>query len=656
MDFMDSDSSENEDHEMGLAETQTETAGDKNYKKVLNNEDDLDKFHSPINTPDLAFKKSGRTRRSPVIVGSAARSDSKKRKLESSFENNINDTDELNIGKQDEVLANKVKAIMKSVNELKRLVDENPRTKSEIKTEVEKLGGYLKAVTEENLFSHFKRNSERKDEEQVQEAKEEVTHFPENIKYEEYKDMERKRWKEEHFTCTEIKAVNQKDLENSKNLMLILGQKDVGKQLVRRIVEKKTHNSDSLGRIQLMPGKPIVFKSKSCVITSNEIESTEEESKLCVLHMNYEDEDLGTPKEEELFNALKITSEMLTSGNGGESFQVNVATLCSIAIPSLRKLIESIFRYTKIKVYILTRATSSFADVTKKNSEFQSSKTGTTNTMKKNTNKVINIILQDEEKNKYKEIIKKMKEEINTEDVGVQVKYIQQTKSGNARIVFEEKTSHSQEDFKSKINECIGTAGKALEPRTKKKLIVKDLDDTTTIEEIECQIKKILNVHEDKIKRVTELRKTARGNNQIAIIEVEPEEAAILLKEGRIKVGWFLCRIEAHASPARCFNCNSYGHKTFQCKNETNNLCYKCSQDGHRAAECPNQAFCKECNKEGHQSGSMHCNVYRNLMNKEKREQNKRFSKSGMKSGMQSQRTISTSEEDYNRLSSWMVR
>ncbi|KAI5710862.1 hypothetical protein M8J75_012036 [Diaphorina citri] len=611
-------------------------------------------------TPEAAFKKSTTTRRSPIAGGSGVRNSSKKRKMGeliqfSPEDNNYSRNSVLNT-EDDEKITIKVKGIINSINELKRLIEENPNTKKDIKKEVEKLGGYLKAVTEKNIYSYFKKCSE-KTEQIGQEQIQEIESFPDNIEYEQYTEMEKKLWREEKYECTEIKAVNQRELEDSTNLMLIIGQKDIQKQLVKRIVERKTQSRDTLERLQMVSGRPIVFKSRSSVITSNEIDPVEKESRLCLLHLDYEDDEATTVSKEELFHSLKRTSQILDPTDGEEEQRLRVATLCNMEVTILRKLLESIFRYTGIKITILTRATPSFAEtLRRKDTQVYTKAEEKRNVIRKNTNKVINVILQDEDKKNYAEVVKKMKEEINVEEVGVKVKSILQTKKGNARIVFEENSPHSHENFKTKIDACIGSMGKAVEPNTKKKLIIRDLDSTTTDEEVEKGIRTKLNIEEGRDeRRVINLRKTIRGNMQTAIIEVEEEEASVLLREGRIKVGWVLCRIDTYITPTRCYRCLNFGHKVFECRSEASVgvLCYKCNKQGHRAAECQNEAYCQECDKYGHQSGNMACDAYKSLISQERRRLRRRISTASSQSR---ESTTSREERNENVYHQWQTK
>lgn len=56
-------------------------------------------------------------------------------------------------------VANKTRAMLKCIKELSRLIMEHPNTKLEIKAEIVKLEGCVKAMTEENIFDFFQKDS-----------------------------------------------------------------------------------------------------------------------------------------------------------------------------------------------------------------------------------------------------------------------------------------------------------------------------------------------------------------------------------------------------------------------------------------------------------------------------------------------------------------
>lgn len=222
----------------------------------------------------------------------------------------------------------------------------------------------------------------------------------------------------------------------------------------------------------------------------------------------------------------------------------------------------------------------------------------------------------------YAEVIKKMKNEINIDELGIQVKSIVKTKNGNAKIITEENSSESLKKFKQKINDWLGDKGKAVGDSNKSSAIIKDIDITTTREEVEQAIRSILSSDSSSSElKVSNLKLNARGNTQSATVEASRDEIRKLVDLGRINVGgWQTCRLEEFVVPTRCYKCNLYGHRGFECTNEEfdRNKCFKCNQHGHQAAGCTNEAFCQACNKVGHRHGSMMCEIFKKLVLEER--------------------------------------
>lgn len=218
-------------------------------------------------------------------------------------------------------------------------------------------------------------------------------------------------------------------------------------------------------------------------------------------------------------------------------------------------------------------------------------------------------------KESYNNVLKKMLKEINTEEVGVDVKQILKTNDGNAKIILEEKKKGSLKTMETKMNECLGEMGNAVTVGAGRKTIfIRNIDSSAVEEDVVEAIENVLCQKDKDIK--IRLKSNYRGTNQTATAEMDLKDAMIILKAGHLKIGWLYCNVEEYINPPRCFNCLQFGHKSFQCARTTEEkgLCFRCNERGHTASSCVNEAFCRDCHTIGHQAGNMRCRNFKELV------------------------------------------
>lgn len=88
-----------------------------------------------------------------------------------------------------------------------------------------------------------------------------------------------------------------------------------------------------------------------------------------------------------------------------------------------------------------------------------------------------------------------------------------------------------------------------------------------------------------------------------------------VVKEGRIKIGWTVARVELLAKrPLQCYKCWEFGHVRFSCNAEVERKgsCYNCGAQGHTVGTCSSEKpRCVICEKRGfstnHRIGSRFC-------------------------------------------------
>lgn len=223
----------------------------------------------------------------------------------------------------------------------------------------------------------------------------------------------------------------------------------------------------------------------------------------------------------------------------------------------------------------------------------------------------------------YAQVLRSIKEKVQPEEAGAEIKSIRQTKDGQVLLELGRKTENP-EQFGAVLTSILGDMAsvRCLIPRTS--VEIRDLDCLTDKEDVEQALKR--DIAEIGEMRVTITPPDAR-EQRLAIVQLGEKAAAALLKQGRIKIGWVFCRIRQRVVVPRCFRCLDYGHVARTCDGpDRSGLCYKCGGAGHKAKECTAKECCLLCAEKSseqetlaHASGSGRCRVFREALEKAKR-------------------------------------
>lgn len=148
-------------------------------------------------------------------------------------------------------------------------------------------------------------------------------------------------------------------------------------------------------------------------------------------------------------------------------------------------------------------------------------------------------------------------------------------------------------------------------------LQISNVDGITTEDELTAAIHDALGTNRapDKV-IVHNLHAWPDGTQSANILA----QASILLKKGKIKVGWLLCPVKAKERPIRCFRCHGFDHRKASCQGADNSkCCWRCGSSLHHVQDCttddlPKCYHCIELNDNGdvdYYSGSKRCRVLR---------------------------------------------
>ncbi|XP_015119091.1 uncharacterized protein LOC107042540 [Diachasma alloeum] len=139
------------------------------------------------------------------------------------------------------------------------------------------------------------------------------------------------------------------------------------------------------------------------------------------------------------------------------------------------------------------------------------------------------------------------------------------------------------------ITKLLGEEAKVNNKTPEEELDIKDLDETTTKEEVLAAL--VVAAGENSrvpTNAVKSLRK-AHGGTQMAWVKLPMATVKKIAGEhGKIKIGWVNCRIRGVERPLKCYKCRDFGHLANHCKGEVDRskLCIKCREGGHLVAKC----------------------------------------------------------------------
>lgn len=204
----------------------------------------------------------------------------------------------------------------------------------------------------------------------------------------------------------------------------------------------------------------------------------------------------------------------------------------------------------------------------------------------------------------YADLLKIVKQTINPDEIGVDIKDISKTRKGQLLVRVGNGVQKTKE-LREKIKEKLPEVSTSL-LRNDKVLHIKGMDETITEGEIVGAIATVISVEKDSFK-VSSVRPSFGGKRNATIIMNE-NDAEKLIKTGAIRIGWTSCKIKERKPDTRCYKCWGYGHTKAKCSGpDRQTMCLKCAKQGHKAIECPNNPYCIHCKTDEHQTGSSRC-------------------------------------------------
>lgn len=311
----------------------------------------------------------------------------------------------------------------------------------------------------------------------------------------------------------------------------------------------------------------------------------------------------GGESEKDLYS-LNVEIKRLCEEWGTE--EVSMTLPQGIPPEKLRKMVETIFHDTSITVTL-----RALRGELKARGRPLNNRGGTA-------------IIVDVGETTYADTLKKLREDIQDEEVLKEIKKVRKTVKGDLLLTV---TEHG-EKVRKKVVEVLKDRKVKIAGNRKEKLVhIRDIDAVTTQDDIVTALQHTGVVTEKAALKVKSLRPTVAGN-QIATVALAENDAAKILEIGRLRLGLTMCRIEERVEVERCYRCWGFGHRSSSCRGEDRaNRCQRCTGEGHQRSTCEAEPYCPLCEAKGHQAGSGRCLEFRKAL-KNTRARTRRISTS----------------------------
>lgn len=213
----------------------------------------------------------------------------------------------------------------------------------------------------------------------------------------------------------------------------------------------------------------------------------------------------------------------------------------------------------------------------------------------------------------YADTLRKAREGINLETLGIEKTIIRRGISGGIVIRIPGAEHHKKADeLAGRLRGVLGDGVNIGRPVRKGEIMITGLDDSVSSDEIVKRLSETGDCLIENIK-IGQIRITR--NRQGSVWAQLPLAAAIkIVKCEKISVGWSYARVRMlDARPSQCFKCWEYGHTRNMCRNseDMTGTCFRCGERGHHIQACMNDFSCYPCKRKGtsheHKMGSFLC-------------------------------------------------
>ncbi|CAI6376222.1 unnamed protein product [Macrosiphum euphorbiae] len=181
----------------------------------------------------------------------------------------------------------------------------------------------------------------------------------------------------------------------------------------------------------------------------------------------------------------------------------------------------------------------------------------------------------------YASVMKRVTQEVNLRELGVEVITTRKTKSG--AVLLEVGNSEEAGKLADRMRQVIGEDATVGRPTRSTPILI--LDVPNWIEEAEV-ISQLVNF--DSSFGDCQIRISDNQGSRTAFCRIPMKVASKVADAGRIRIGWAMCRAKLLERKDRvCYKCQGTGHVAAACNSEAKpKACFKCKSLEHLAREC----------------------------------------------------------------------
>ncbi|XP_066157747.1 axoneme-associated protein mst101(2)-like [Euwallacea fornicatus] len=506
----------------------------------------------------------------------------------------------------DRKLKGKLKKLLsrmeKEIKNLRKVVKENQNTKKEIKEITENLNSISNGIMTKEIQNILFVDLVEEERQETKGAKmttsigtqterveygaatqvgeRELEELGEIESLEDFKEVERKKWKKNLFQRTETKVGNPLETGATTVKIVWLEPNDPNMESSIQALYKKRY-PDIVEFEEDFEVIEQTLKRRSGQQTNKPAQ------KIIKIKSEHTDEEVW-----KYLGKIRDETE--------KDEEIAMHHLGNLSMEKLAKMIEVRFRGCGNKISIYT--------TTEKIKE-------TENEPKRRHEKSYALIVSNKE-NEYEGTLKKIKGNLMNLPEKKVIKEIRKTREGNL-IITMEKDSKALETIRKEVQKETGLKVRESGEYVKRCAVhIKGLEVDVTKEEIQEAIIKTLGMegeHAEEIK-IGEIRPNAYGTKAVTVNMKETDANKLVIYRD-IRIGLVKCVAEKHMTVKRCYGCGAYDHTKSQCKMEEKGMvCFRCGENGHSYRECKGDERCPSCKKKGHMAGTGKCPIFREAL------------------------------------------